>query len=234
MDLIMKCGRTTVTDIDNNVYNIVSIGTQCWMKENLRTTRFADGTSIQPGGTSSSSTTPYRYAPIGDDNYVATHGYLYNWPAVMKGASSSSANPSGVQGICPKGWHVPSDAEWTQLTSYVSSQTDYRCNNDSYNNAKALASKTGWIYSDNDACAVGNGRDNNDKTGFSALPAGFYDGSYGYNYSYDFGRYAYFWSATMSSDNNYIYFRDLAYWWANVDRGSYYCYHGLSVRCLRD
>jgi len=56
---------------------------------------------------------------------VARYGYLYNWPAVMHGASSSEANPSGVQGICPNGCHVPSDAEWLELFDYMRTQPAY-------------------------------------------------------------------------------------------------------------
>ena len=85
----------------------------------------------------------------------ATYGLLYNWKAVTRNSSSSSSNPSNVQGICPTGWHVPSDAEWTQLTNYVSSQSEYVCGNDEENIAKVLASTTGWNISTN-TCAVGN------------------------------------------------------------------------------
>ena len=220
------CGTSTVKDVDNNTYNTVQIGTQCWMKENLRTTKYANGTAIAVG-TSSSTTTPYRYAPNGNESNVATYGYLYNWPAVMNGASSSDANPSGVQGICPTGWHVPSDAEWTQLTNYVSSQSQYVCGN--ANIAKALASTTGW-NSGTATCAVGNIPGNNNKTGFSALPAGyFYNGSY-----YLFGGGAYLWCATLYSSTSTLsrglYFND-----AYVDRNYYSSKHNaFSVRCLRD
>ena len=116
-------GAATVTDIDNNTYTTVQIGTQCWMRENLRTTRYADGTSIPMGN--SISETSCRYAPDDNKSKVTKYGYLYNWPAMMHGSRSSDSNPSGVQGICPDGWHVPSDAEWTQLTNYVSSQSEY-------------------------------------------------------------------------------------------------------------
>ena len=219
-------GAATVTDIDNNTYNTVKIGNQCWMKENLRTTRYANGTSI-PLGTSTSTITSYRYNPNNNANNVPTYGYLYNWPAVMHGASSSSANPSGVQGICPNGWHVPSNAEWTQLTNYVGSQTQYQCNNSSSNIAKALASTTGW-NSSTIICAVGKNPSSNNATGFSALPAGFYSGLY-----YDFGDFAFFWSATERG-GDYAYGRGLLFDHANVD-GSYGDkYVGFSVRCVRD
>jgi uncharacterized protein (TIGR02145 family) len=219
-------GTATVTDYDNNTYNTVQLGNQCWMKENLRTTHYANGTSI-PLGTNPSTTTAYRYNPNNDANNVPTCGYLYNWPAVMHGSSSSTTNPSGVQGICPTGWHVPSDEEWTQLINYVSSHTQYQCNNSSENIAKALASTTGW-YSITTACAVGNNLSTNNAVGFSAFPAGSY-----YNYSRNFGSYANFWSATEY--NGYgVYGRSLGGSYANVSRDLPNKNYGYSVRCVRD
>ena len=100
-----------VTLADGNTYNTVLIGTQCWMKENLRTKKYANGTTISQGSLSSSSSTAYWYFPNNDSSNMSTYGLLYNWKAVMQNSSSSSANPSGVQGVCPNGWHVPSDAE---------------------------------------------------------------------------------------------------------------------------
>lgn len=220
-------GASTVIDYDNNIYNTVQIGNQCWMKENLRTTHYANGESVSLG-TSTSTTTPYRYNPDNNSNNVPTYGYLYNWPAVMHGTSSSSANPSGVQGICPIGWHVPSDAEWTQLTDYVGSQTQYQCGNNSENIAKALASTTGW-YSNTNTCAVGNNPGTNNATVFSALPAGGYlVGDY-----YYFGYYANFWSATEDDVYDACY-RSLSYKYAYVGRYGHNKYTGFSVRCVRD
>ena len=216
----------TVTDIDNNTYNTVQIGQQCWMKENLRTTRYANGVNI-PMGSTYSFTDPYRYAPDNDNSNVSTYGYLYNWPAVMGNSSSSSANPSGVQGICPNGWHVPSNAEWTQLTDYVGSQTDYQCDNNSAYIAKALASETGW-NANSGSCAVGNNPSSNNATGFSALPAGSY-----YGYYDNFGYYANLWSATEYNVYN-AYYRYLHYDNANVGRSYGYKGYARSVRCVRD
>ena len=219
-------GTPTVTDYDGNIYNTVQIGTQCWMKENLRTTKYADGTSIALGSTTS-ETTAYRYYPDNNSSNVSTYGYLYNWPAVMHGASSSVANPSGVQGICPTGWHVPSDAEWTQLTDYVSSQSQYVCGNDNTYIAKALASTTGWNTSSN-TCAVGNNQSSNNVTGFSAFPAGYYSGSYN-----DFGYNAYYWSST-EYNSSAAWDRCLRYGYASVSRSKYKKDYGFSVRCVRD
>ena len=222
-------GTPTVTDIDGNVYNTVMIGTQCWMKENLRTMHYTDSTLI-PAGETYSETDPYHYAPNNDEANVVIYGYLYNWPAVMHGAATSETNPSGVQGICPTGWHVPGDAEWTQLTDYVSSKSQYVCGSDNGNIAKALASTTGWYEYDYE-CAVGNDQSVNNATGFSALPAGYYlDGSCSY-----FGGYGYagFWSATTNSESN-AYDRSFGYGNADVLRDYDSLSTGLSVRCVRD
>ena len=217
-------GAVTVTDIDNNTYYTVKIGNQCWMKENLRTTRYANGVNI-PMGSTLSYTGSYRYEPDNDSSNVSTYGYLYNWPAVMHGASSSSANPSGVQGICPNGWHVPSDAEWTQLTDYVRSQTQYQCNNSI---AKALASTIGW-NSSTETCAVGNNPSANNATGFSVLPAGRRD----YSVYHNFGNFAYIWSATEEY-NDRAYVRTIFYYNSFEDRYFEFKNYGFSVRCVRD
>ena len=215
-----------VTDIDGNVYKTVKLGNQVWMAENLRTTRYADGTPI-PLGTEASSTTAYRYYPDDNSANVSDYGYLYNWAAVMNGSASSEANPSGVQGICPDGWHVPSDAEWTELTNYVKSQSQYVCGDYTGNIAKALASETGW-KPDDEECAAGNNPSANNATGFSARPAGFYNGIYN-----NFGNTAYFWSATQSGSYN-AYYRTLFYTNAIVNRNNYNKNRGYSVRCVRN
>ena len=219
-----NCG--TVTDADGNEYKTVLLGSQCWMAENLRTTHYSDGTSI-PQGSSESSTTGYWYYPDGNSGNKRTYGLLYNWAAVMNGSSSSERNPSGVQGICPTGWHVPSDAEWTQLENYVSSQSKYRCGGDAKNIAKALASTKGW-HGSSSTCAVGKNRSTNNATGFSAVPAGYY----GYSYIL-FGCHAGFWSATQDNSNN-AYDRALTYDYTLVYRDNSLKDLGFSVRCLRD
>ena len=110
--LPFSCG-STLTDIDGNEYGTLLLGSQCWMQQNLRTTHFADGTEIPVGGLNNHSGAR-RYAP---NSNLDTYGYLYNWDAALNGSASSSANPSGVQGVCPDGWHLPSDAEWTASSS---------------------------------------------------------------------------------------------------------------------
>ncbi len=217
----------TVTDFDNNTYNTVLIGNQCWMKENLRTTKYADGTSILQGGSGTSSTTAYWYYPNNSHINVFRYGRLYNWKAVMRNDSSSSANPSGVQGICPDGWHVPSDAEWTQFSNYVKNQSQFLCNSISNNIGKALANTTGWNSSTN-ICAVGNMPDQNNATDFCALPAGDYYGN-----TDGFGNYALFWSAT-EYNGNMAYSRRLQYDSAGLLENWSGKALGHSVRCVKN
>ncbi len=213
-------GAETILDYDGNQYNTVQIGHQCWMKENVRSTHYADGRQM-PLGTDTSSVMAYRYCPNNNSDNVPTYGYLYNWPAVMDGASSSSANPSGVQGVCPPGWHVPSDAEWTQLATHVSSQSQYLCNDETYNIAKALASTTGW-NSSTATCAVGNNQSTNNTTGFSAVPAGFYNTA-----PSSFGREISFWS-TRIGFLRYIKYNASGFVNGAIGPGA------MSVRCVKD
>ena len=214
-------GIATITDYDGNVYNTLEIGLQCWMKENLRTTHYSNGTLIDLGS-GTSSTNKYRYYPGNNSSNVATYGYLYNWTAAMNGAASTNSNPSGVQGVCPTGWHVPSDAEWTQLINYVSSQSQYMCGGTSTYIAKALANTTGWNTASG-TCVIGNNLSGNNATGFGAMPAGMYYGSYAY-----FGTEAYYLCATA------VYLRKLYSGDANVNKINRYKEEAYSVRCVRN
>lgn len=222
-------GTPTVKDYDNNTYNTVQIGKQCWMKQNLRTKHYANGTAITNGGTTSSTTTRYYYNNSSSSINLNNRGYHYNWAAVMNGEPSSMANPSGVQGICPNGWHVPSDAEWSELTDYVRSQSGYLCGGKMNQIAKALASTNNWTTSNN-SCRVGNNPSGNNATGFSAVPASAY--SQGSFYS---NSAAWFWSSTQTDySSSSAYGRELEHKNAYVSRNSYPETQGLSVRCLRD
>ena len=230
-DLRLPCPgeQKTVTDIDGNIYNTIQIGNQCWMKENLRTTKYADGTPIDQGNSTSTTMAYWYYPNININEYEsnkAIYGLMYNWKAMMRNASTSSANPSGVQGICPTGWHVPSDAEWTQLSDYLSSKSEYVCKSNIVNIAKALASTTGWTTATR-TCAIGNGQESNNTTGFGALPAGDFSGS--------FGDYTIFWSATETEfDSRRSFTRTLYYADANFREEYQAKFVGVSVRCLRD
>lgn len=227
-------GDSTVTDYDGNVYGTVLIGGQCWMKENLRTTHYSDGTTIALGGLGNNSyDVAYRFYPGGNSSNVSMYGYLYNWKAMMRNASSSSTNPSGIQGICPNGWHLPSDAEWTQLITYVGNQSAYQCGSNSSYIAKSLASTTNWTSSLS-TCAVGNIPTDNNATGFTAVSAGDCDTRASGGYA-SIGLIASFWSATqLDIETNYAYTHHVSSGNAHVSSTYYYKWLACSVRCLRD
>ena len=112
-----------VADYDGNIYNTVQIGSQVWMSENMKTTRYADGTPL-PNGTGIGSlegnyTSKYWFVYEDSLKYKKEYGLLYTWTAAMNGSPGSAENPSGVQGVCPTGWHVPSHSEWQELVDFL-------------------------------------------------------------------------------------------------------------------
>ena len=234
-DFHAGCDMKTLTDYDGNVYNTVLIGNQCWMKENLRTTHYSDGWPIT-STTSSDSVAHYFYPNNSVDN-VSVYGLLYNWSATMRDEESSDSIPSGVQGICPEGWHVPSMSEWVAMIEYVQSQVEYRCNGNTSYIAVALADSIGWT-STSGSCLVGANLAENNATGFSVRPAGrFYSG-------YSFHSNAYFWTSTAKTGSipgakNVIFsnnkaFVELKDGTGGGDMTTYGILIGRSVRCLRD
>ena len=237
----------TVTDHEGNVYATVQIGNQCWMRDNLRTTTSpSTGTYLIPAANANYTYTgkqarwynndPATYAPM---NY----GLLYNWNAAVDtfntaygetSVNTSYSNAVSVtfigprRGICPAGWHLPSDAEWTQLTNYVSSQSDYVCGSVISYIAKALAGTTGWSTSSG-TCDVGNDPSLNNATGFSAVPAGIC-----INSQYESAGFsAVFWSSAQTNGTN-AWCRALNDYDAHVYGGNEGKCYGFSVRCLRD
>ena len=235
-------GTPTVTDYDGNTYNTVQIGTQCWMKENLRTTHFSNGDNIiMSGGSSgSSASVGYYYYPNDDVNLKSTYGLLYNIAAVLNGAEADTVNavPSGIQGICPNGWHVPSDSEFVILHNYLHDNSEYVCGTDFDNIGKALADTVGWnVYPGWNECAIGYDISSNNASGFSARPAGIRSGtvpplSLTYN--------AYFWTASSEpvvydwGTNDRQIFYMLEYSSSNFGHQATFATDGLSVRCVKD
>jgi uncharacterized protein (TIGR02145 family) len=196
----------TVTDIDGNVYHTVKIGTQVWMAENLKTARYNDGTSIPlvtSGSTWANLTTP-GYCFYENDASVnkATYGAMYNWYTVSTGK------------LCPGGWHVPSDVEWTTLTNYLGGE----------NAAGGKLKQTGlslWS-SPNDGAT--------NSSGFTALPAGYRqeDGSF-YNINDD----DMWWSSTLNKPR-VAWGRNVNYNYNYVTIDSYDKNYGFSVRCIKN
>ncbi len=228
------CGNQLITDDrDGNTYSTIQIGTQCWMAENL-----AYLPSVHP----SSHGTPtypryYVYGYQGTDtsdakgtyNY-STYGVLYNWPAAMDGDASSNSVLSGIQGICPAGWHLPGDEEWKILEGEV---------DNTYNYPNSVWDGTGWRGTDaglnlREAGTTHWNSPNADATnssGFTALPAGWRTPLFKtFN---GMGLYTVFWSSTMSSTDN-AWSRELAAFETNVYRMDFDKEFGYSVRCLRD
>lgn len=195
----------TITDYDGNVYNILTIGTQTWIKENLKTTHYRDGAAIPnvTDGTDWSNLTTGAYC-YNENNSANnnTYGALYNWNAVNTGK------------LCPIGWHVPSNAEWTALTDYLGGK-------EMAGGKLKEANTTHWAYPNTGAT---------NETGFTALPGG-YRGSFG-TFD-DVGYYGYWWSATEFSVSS-AWDRLLSYNISNVWRNYVYKVDGYSVRCLRD
>jgi uncharacterized protein (TIGR02145 family) len=160
----------TVTDYDGNVYNTVTIGEQTWLKENLRSLHYADGTVIDS-----------VWVYYNNESNAAVWGRLYNWEAVMNGAAPSDGNPSGVQGICPDGWHLPSKAEFQQLMNFVG------------------VGGSAWKLKETNAAFWNNPEQNTNESGFSARGAGFRDHIFS-NYS-SLKETTNFWSTTQQDDN---------------------------------
>ena len=209
------CGGSTAVTFDGHTYALVGIGTQCWFKENLRSDNYRNGDAI-PGNltdsqwtsTSSGAQTVYGEGTSavygGSSDEVAnltSYGRLYNWYAV-----------NDARGLCPVGFHVPSDDEWTVLE-----------------NALGGSSVAGTALKS--SAADSPPWDGSNTSGFSALPGGnrnHYDG-----YFSALGNYGYWWSSSPSGSS--ARFRHLNSGDSNVYRNDYYgVRNGFSVRCVRD
>ena len=223
----------SLKDVDGNKYAVVQIGNQCWMKENLKTTRYADSTNIQLGNVPSSDIA-YRYNPNGEASNVAVYGYLYNWPAIMNRALSSTAIPSGVQGVCPDGWHVPSNAEWNLMLQAVAppasnfdvSSTGVK--GASTDIAALLSGGCSW-KSDPKAKTAGNAFDNSRNAScFTALPAAYYTGDETDLYPH-FEEWAIFGTSTGTYKDYVIEYNSTGIRYNNNTPAV-----ATSVRCVRD
>ena len=200
--LASSCASPTM---DGYTYSVVEIGDQCWFSENLRTTVYADDSAI-PEVTGNSAwyglNTGARCDYQNDAANVTTYGRLYNWYAVNNGS-----------GLCPSGWHVPTDGEWTNLKNYISSQGF------SGTEGTALKSTAGWE-------GGGNGTDDFE---FSALPGGFreFNGDFS-----DAGFLGNWWSSSPNGGDAWYW--NLSSYDPDVVRYYYDPRVGFSVRCLRD
>ena len=225
-------GDSTITDFEGHVYNTVQVGGQCWMRSNLYTTHFTDGTAIEYGNTGAglySSYTPYYYKLTYDNSLTSTYGYAYNWKALTKLSTTTNVD---AQGICPDGWHIPDENEFARLGDYVGMH--YACGENTASVAKALASETGWNASTAN-CSPGATPTNNNLTGFSAYPAGGH-----YNYSFNQGEQAHLWSRSVyytfdsSPYYSYAFVYKISYNGQTLSRNSYSYDRAFPVRCVRN
>ena len=218
-------------DLDSRNYPIVKIGNQWWMARNL-----AQLPSVSPAS-AGSETVPFSYvygydgtsisAARSTPNYSA-YGVLYNWPAIMNGATSNSAIPGAVRGICPAGWHIPSDGEWTVLSNYLTiNGYGYQGNGDDI--AKSLAANRTWNTYAN-AGTPGNNPFSNNSSGFSGVSAGGRD----LNVLFvNLGGDCAWWSSTEASASG-AWLRVLAFNFAEMARDHYPKSDGFSLRCVKD
>jgi uncharacterized protein (TIGR02145 family) len=220
------CPTTTVEDRDQNVYNTVGIGTQCWMAENLRVRKYNDGTDIRfdkSGGSVGNTSqtwagtgleygayTLYAHDSVSTPSNLSNYGYLYNWYAVKGIFTTGVIASTDTLNICPTGWHVPTDAEWVTLTDYLGAGT------------------AGTLMKKNDALWSTNSGTNS--SGFSALPGGIRLLNGGFS---RVRNGAFFWSATEDDFFNALT-RDLGISYGYVSSSSASKSVGASVRCLRD
>jgi uncharacterized protein (TIGR02145 family) len=213
--IAFTCGITSVVDIDNNVYNTIPIGSQCWLQRNLTVSKYRNGDNIQTGLSNSQweTTTSGAYSTYNDVSNDIIYGKLYNLYAV-----------DDVRGVCPTEWHVATDSEWNVMIKYIDPNADTTITN-GYQNTIAggsLKSTTGWESPNSGAT---------NSTGFTALPGG---------YKYNTGgiglvpRQGEWWVGGGPSRSRGLYFSS-----PNVYRGSDSIFQtvsasGRSVRCARD
>jgi uncharacterized protein (TIGR02145 family) len=205
---IYSCGNIYFDPVDNNYYNTVLIDTQCWMAENLKTTHYSNGDDI-PNVTDNTqwiNLSTGAYCDYNNNaNNSAVYGRLYNWFTV-----------NDSRKICPSGWHVPEDWDWTTLTNYLGG----------LNVAGGKMKEAGYAHWQ----SPNTGADNS--SGFTALPGGSrynHDGSFGG----DLGSFGYFWSSTEVSAT-YARHRYLTSYLFGENWYDYYKTGGCSVRCLKD
>jgi uncharacterized protein (TIGR02145 family) len=196
---------SVLTDIEGNTYNTIQIGSQVWMKENLKVSKFRNGNTIQTGlpdnqwsSTISGAYTIYNNDPANNTNY----GKLYNWYAV-----------ADSRGLCPAGWHVPTVLEFNTLVDYLGGSLV------AGGKMKALSSL--WT-------TPNTGADNS--IGFTGLPGGyrFFLGGFG-----NIGNFGFFWSST-EKDNSGSWAQILYHSNTTTGRADYDRACGLSIRCLKD
>lgn len=212
----------TVQDMDGNLYNTVKIGSQFWTVENLKTTKYNDGTEILNGNIDTlldndESGAFFNYG--NQESNVEIYGRLYNWYAVNTGK------------LAPEGWHVPTEYDWKRLENFLIANS-YNYDGTKVDNkvAKSLCAITNWELS-NVLGSPGFEIENNNRTGFAALPGGYRDPFN--NYYDEVGKFGYWWSSS-----EYSFYRAF-HWGISHNEIDLHFFtdskrSGLSVRLIHD
>jgi uncharacterized protein (TIGR02145 family) len=212
---ISSCGDLTSLTYDGRIYDLVEIGGQCWFADNLATDQYRNGDPIPTGlsdnAWSTTSNGAYSFYNNDSSNDI-TYGKLYNWYTTVDS-----------RGLCPTGWHVPTDCEWMYLEgilgmSVVDQQNLGRRGS---NQGGAMKATTNWTSPNTGA---------NNSSGFTALPGGYRTYNNGY---LTIDNYGYMWSSKQS-DSYFAWSRVFNYNNPNVSRNNYNKRLGFSVRCVRD
>ena len=215
IDKEIQTGKDTVRDVDGNIYSVVVIGDQVWMKENFKTTRFYDGTGItnvMENDNWGNSRKP-AYCFYNNDSLTnrKLYGALYNWYSVHSGK------------LCPRGWHVPSDPEWMTLQRYLSDPVNGKVSDSQAGGKMKEKGIEHWL-------SPNTGADNS--SGFSALPAGTRGGGNGTFRL--IGSYTGWWSTTQVISTNAL-FRTISFASDELNRDFGYLESTVfSVRCIKD
>ena len=220
-------GSGTVTDQDGNSYPYLTYGDQVWTVKNAEMVTYRDGTPIPQvtDATEWANLTTGAWCYYDND---PSKGKLYNWYAVA-GIHDNDENTPNKE-LAPEGWHVPSDSEWTELENYlIANGYNYDGTTTGNKIAKAMASTTGWIGSNNTG-AIGNDQSLNNSSGFNAFPDDyrFFNGSFSNK-----GNNAFFWSST-DIDSYHAINRFIHSFSSSVSVNTEYMRQGFSVRFVRD
>jgi len=215
----------TVTDADGNSYSTVTIGAQVWMTQNLRTTKYRDGSVIAniTSHTAWGTLTTGAWADYDNDaGHATTYGKYYNWHAV-----------NDTRGLCPQGWHVPSDADWKTLETTLGMPADQlnqtgTMRGSAQNVGGKLKSTTNHWFQPNEGAT--------NESGFIALPGGARVYDYEPEFLTSFGGMGHggLWWSSTANDENSAWYRMIQYDFAGVYRRSYNKKEGYCVRCIGD
>jgi uncharacterized protein (TIGR02145 family) len=209
-----------VVDIEGNIYKTVKIGEQTWMAENLKTTKYNNGTDIPiivSGAMWATSTTPgYCWYNNNVSTYKAAFGALYNWYTVNTGI------------LCPMNWHVPTIEEWGDLNTYLVSN-GYGYGGIDWQTAKSMAATSGWTPSSEEG-TPGFDQASNNTTGFTGRPSGFRSQ---YGWFADEGTWGYWWYSN-EEPAGYVEGASLYYNSHNLGVTPAFNQTGFSVRCIKD